>query len=511
MKVRIVKIIILFLYIFLCQKIYAIETSPLQRFAIIIGSNYGGNDRVNLKYAVTDAASVSRIFKELGGLKEENTILLKEPKREGIINAFNDLNSIINSNKSSRRRECIFYYSGHSDRTGLILNGGQITYLELKEKIKNLSADVKIAILDSCSSGLFVRLKGGERLQPFLVDTAVNLNGYAFLSSSSDTEASQESDQIRGSFFTYCLISGLRGAADMDGNGRVTLNEAYQYSCKETQSITRNYKTGPQNPGYDIQMKGTGDLVLTDIHNSSSALLINKEITGRIFIYDSTASLIAKLDKKNDNLTLGLIPGEYNITWDNNGIFFQAKALLEDKQFAELNSDNFSLINNEVVGNSQKLIQGISIFLQPFYSVIYGDLQEDMEPDAGIQITGDFFIRDITLNPVFITGFQTNNADNLNAYYCAAGFAYQFNLYKKFDLLMFAAGGFSAGKFDLKQDNPSDKKISYSQPIILPGININYNLNNKFLLSLSLQTKFFIDPSIIFGTLDILAGAGYRI
>jgi len=79
------------------------------------------------------------------------------------------------------------------------------------------------------------------------------MKGDAFMTSSSANEASQESDAIRGSFFTYYLVSGLRGAADMIHDGRITLNEAYQYAYNETLSRTEKTMGGTQHPNYDIR------------------------------------------------------------------------------------------------------------------------------------------------------------------------------------------------------------------------------------------------------------------
>jgi CheY-like chemotaxis protein len=42
------------------------------------------------------------------------------------------------------------------------------------------------------------RLKGGERRPPFLLDESAQVKGHAFLTSSAETEAAQESDRIWG-------------------------------------------------------------------------------------------------------------------------------------------------------------------------------------------------------------------------------------------------------------------------------------------------------------------------
>ena len=60
--------------------------------------------------------------------------------------------------------------------------------------------------------------------------------GEALLTSSAADENALESKEIRGSFFSHHLVSGLRGAADSSGDGQVTLAEA---SSKAIENIAR--------------------------------------------------------------------------------------------------------------------------------------------------------------------------------------------------------------------------------------------------------------------------------
>ena len=100
-------------------------------------------------------------------------------------------------------------------------------------------------MLDSCFSGNFIRTKGGSREKPFLVDDSSVVQGHAYLSSSSETETSQESDAIQSSYFTQALVTGLRGAADANMDGRVSLNELYYYAFNQTLSQTETASAGP--------------------------------------------------------------------------------------------------------------------------------------------------------------------------------------------------------------------------------------------------------------------------
>jgi hypothetical protein len=61
-----------------------------------------------------------------------------------------------------RRVEVLVYYSGHSDEEGLLLKGDKVGYRELRQRLEQLPADVRIVVLDSCSSGSLTRAKGVE-------------------------------------------------------------------------------------------------------------------------------------------------------------------------------------------------------------------------------------------------------------------------------------------------------------------------------------------------------------
>ena len=64
---------------------------------------------------------------------------------------------------AGERVQFVFYYSGHSDETGLLLAGVHLDYKRLRQLIDKVPAEVRIGILDSCSSGAFTRFKGGMR------------------------------------------------------------------------------------------------------------------------------------------------------------------------------------------------------------------------------------------------------------------------------------------------------------------------------------------------------------
>ena len=149
--------------------------------------------------------------------------------------------------------------------------------------------------------------------------------------SSAATEVAQESDRIRASYFTHYLVSGLRGAADMSGDGRVSLNEAYQFAFSETLGRTVDSRGGAQHPSYDINMSGTGDVVMTDVRQMSATLVLADDIDGRFFIRNASQELIAEVYKPlGRTVALGVEPGIYDVRVERDKTVLLAKTTLVD-------------------------------------------------------------------------------------------------------------------------------------------------------------------------------------
>ncbi|ADO68391.1 caspase family protein [Stigmatella aurantiaca] len=324
--------------------------SRVRRLALLVGVNDGGPGRARLRYAASDAQSFARVLGELGGVTPADRVMLLETGRAGLLEGFTRLKALAESARASgaHRVEVLLYYSGHSDDEGLLLQGERMDYGELRRALGTLPADVRIAVLDSCASGAFARRKGGSPRPAFLVDSGVQVKGQAILTSSSEDEASQESDRLGGSFFTHHLVSGLRGAADVTRDGRVTLNEAYQFAFNETLARTERTQGGAQHPAYDIEMAGTGDLVMTDLRATSAGLVLTEALEGRLYVRDESGALVVELMKTAGRpAELGLAPGRYRVRRELGGGMSEASLVLTEGKSTPLAAAHFSSVLSE--------------------------------------------------------------------------------------------------------------------------------------------------------------------
>jgi Caspase domain len=291
----------------------------LRRFALIAGANDGGGSRITLRYATSDARAMAKVLTQLGGVDPRDVAVVEDPNPGQLMHALDLLEDRLREAKAGPARiEVFFYYSGHSDEEGLLLKGERLSYSALRAKLDHLPAEVRIAVLDSCASGAMTLLKGGAPRPSFLVDAASSLSGHAFLTSASADESAQESERLKASIFTHYFLSGLRGAADASRDGRVTLGEAYQYAFAETLARTTSTRAGPQRPGWDIQLVGTGDLVLTDVRTADSRLVLEGPLAGRVNVLGATGGLVVEVSKAGGKpVELGLEAGDYRVVVDD--------------------------------------------------------------------------------------------------------------------------------------------------------------------------------------------------
>ncbi|MEY4583146.1 MAG: hypothetical protein RL701_7849, partial [Pseudomonadota bacterium] len=196
---------------------------------IAVASNVGFFDEPELRFAEQDARAMRDVLKQFGGHERLHEHMLLGADATRLEHTLKHLHLTPND-------ALYVYYSGHADKDGLHLGTTVLPFDTLKALVESLPARVKLLVLDACGSGQITRIKGGRPAPPFsiAIDDRLNIAGTAIVTSSADSEDSQESDELGGSFFTYHFLQGLRGAADRDHDRLVTLNEAFGYASRQT-------------------------------------------------------------------------------------------------------------------------------------------------------------------------------------------------------------------------------------------------------------------------------------
>jgi hypothetical protein len=208
------------------------------------------------------------------------------------------------------------YYSGHADARALHLGGDELELTLLQRLVQGSSASFRLLLVDACRSGALTRVKGARPAPPFEihVDEQLSGEGVAFLTSSAADEDAQESDELRGSFFTHYFVSGLRGAADRNDNGAISLEEAYDYAYQHTLRASSQTLYGLQHPTFQFDLKGKGGIALTWVRRSGAAGTLLELPAGRtylLFARDSQGAVVAEVDVTDARRQLALEPGRY--------------------------------------------------------------------------------------------------------------------------------------------------------------------------------------------------------
>ncbi len=291
---------------------------PVETYAIVVGSNTGGPGQTDLRYAEDDARRVGKLLTDLGGYTASAVEVLAHPTpdelRARIAKTREKLDAL---EAAGRRTRLFFYYSGHARATALDLGKDQLPLAELRERLLAIKTTVTVIVLDACQSGAFSRVKGAEPAADFSFNSKQQLDatGIAVLASSSGSELSQESEQLKSSYFTHHLLVGLRGASDTNRDGLVTIDEAYRYAYHQTLLATAETAVGGQHVTLEVDLKGHGEVPMSFPRAATSHIELPARLEGKTLVEDKRSStVIAETYKaKGAPVRIAVAPGEYRI------------------------------------------------------------------------------------------------------------------------------------------------------------------------------------------------------
>jgi hypothetical protein len=246
------------------------------RWAVVIGvGNYENPEIPRLRYAVPDAEAMYQILIGPAGFKKEHVLLLtdKTEKRPTLQNIKKALGTFLA--RSARKDDTVFiFFAGHGapevDPRG-IESDGLAKYLipmdadpddlfstalamdDIHTIFVRIESERVVVLLDTCYSGAAggrtfasKKTRAGDVDELFL-ERLTRARGRAIITASRPTEVSIELAEPGHGFFTYYLMQGLKGAADLNRDGIVSLQELYEYV---EQQVTQKSRAvgGNQHP-----------------------------------------------------------------------------------------------------------------------------------------------------------------------------------------------------------------------------------------------------------------------
>ena len=143
--------------------------------------------------------------------------------------------------KARKEDQVIFYFSGHGDNGKILpydfdgVNNG-LSFGDLAQLFRNCASETKLIFADACRIG-GLKPKKNEQI------SSVSDKIIAMVSCRAN-ENSIEHGYIERGFFSYFLLEGLKGRADLNNDRNITISELHLYVKKNVSAASRN----TQNP-----------------------------------------------------------------------------------------------------------------------------------------------------------------------------------------------------------------------------------------------------------------------
>ena len=268
---------------------------PSTQWAVIVGVGGYENPSVpKLRYPVADAEAVYQTLIASGGFKKENILLLtdKTERKPTLRNIKWALGTFL-ARSAHKDDLVVIYFAGHGasevDQRG-IERDGLSKYLvpidadpddlyssalpmdEMQNVLARIEAERVTVFLDACYSGAaggrtFASTKTRTvNVDDIFLERLTRSKGRAIVTASRPSELSIELADLGHGVFTYYLVRGLQGYADLNRDGIVSLQEIYEYLAQEVSKKSRSVG-GNQHPMLKGELEGILPLTKTGKRN----------------------------------------------------------------------------------------------------------------------------------------------------------------------------------------------------------------------------------------------------
>ncbi|MBM4160610.1 MAG: CHAT domain-containing protein [Ignavibacteria bacterium] len=239
-----------------------------QRWAVVVGiSEYTHRGIPALKYAESDAQAFAEFLKkpEGGGFEPDHMRILlnNDATLENLKEALIDFLS-----HAIDKDLVIIFFAGHGapdparpmnlyllthDADPSRLGTTAFPMWDIQTVLaRHITAKKIVVFSDACHSGGIsadfaargVNVTESNLINQYLADLARTKDGIVVFTASAAGEVSQEIPELAHGVFTYYLLEGMKGQADLNNDYTVTINELMQYVEEQVKRRTK----GAQNP-----------------------------------------------------------------------------------------------------------------------------------------------------------------------------------------------------------------------------------------------------------------------
>lgn len=225
------------------------------RYALLVGNEQGWKGDPALQYVMNgDIYPLASLLRGIGFTVK----IVKNAKPETLRKALQDVKDRVT--RSPRVTTFLFYYTGHADKEYLHMGRkgrSPMGYKEFVRFLRTLPVKRRIAFFDACFSGEIIRQFGSlSRYKELIrkgasgyrsIDISKTIphqgdeKGLQVITSSADY--AWESRRYKASVFTHHMLRGLRGRADRDKDGKISVDELFNYV---SDSMVQDIRQKPQ-------------------------------------------------------------------------------------------------------------------------------------------------------------------------------------------------------------------------------------------------------------------------
>jgi hypothetical protein len=237
---------------------HAASVQKMDLYAVVVGINKYKDTSNNLELAGKDAKDIYTFLNErkhLFGNLHIKLLLDEKATRDGVLRALKD-----DLQQAGSEDVVLIYLSGHGspDKKApgkyyfwphdVDENDLPATAVWMNDPglFATIRSERVLLVADACHSGGYLSgLARGKREPGELLLADFNkVFGRFGISAAGPKEIAMEQPIFGNGLFTFHFLRGIRGAADSDSNGVVTVRELFDYASDETKKAT----SGKQNP-----------------------------------------------------------------------------------------------------------------------------------------------------------------------------------------------------------------------------------------------------------------------
>lgn len=220
-------LIVLLLTIILPLQVYG------KVYAVLVGISQYEESINNLTYCNRDAIVMYEMLKEYTTPDKMILLTNRQAKRDVIVSKTQQL-----FKQAMPEDVVIFFFSGHGSKNVFYTHDKGLNFNTLKNIFKQTKAKRKLIFADACFAGT-LRKSGNQGASE---NHNLGDNILLFLSSRSN-QNSRENYSLKNGTFTYFLVAGLKGGADINGDNYITAKELYDFVYPKVKDRTKGMQT----------------------------------------------------------------------------------------------------------------------------------------------------------------------------------------------------------------------------------------------------------------------------